>query len=81
MDSSESLVYIVVGTIIWLVILYTIINLAVKSAGRYQSHNIKMLLRMKAKQMRKQGFSYQEIRDLYTDEDEAFWIKLRDENP
>ena len=34
---------------------------------------------MKVKQMRKQGFRYQNIYDLYMDSEDDFWRKLRDD--
>jgi hypothetical protein len=80
MENLEGyLATIIIGIILWSILLYFIVSSAVKSAGHYQSNNVKMLLRMKAKQMRKQGFSYQEIYDLYVDSEDDFWRKLRDE--
>jgi hypothetical protein len=77
MDNSESLPIIIVGILTWSLIIYFIILTAVKSAGNSQARDVKTLMRMKAKEMRKQGFTYQEISDCITDSEEDFWNKLQ----
>lgn len=79
MDSEDTLLYIVIGAIIWLFIMYHLIRGAVASANRGQSRHQKLLFRMKAKQMMKQGFTYQNIVDMYSKSDEEFWLELKED--
>lgn len=76
---DEMLPYILLGTLIWAVLLYAIIAAAVKSGTKHQTHFLRMLLRMKAKQMKKQGFTYQQIKDMYEKPEEDFWKILSED--
>lgn len=79
MDTEELLPYIIVGALIWIFISYQIILNAVISATQGQSRHLKMLFRMKAKQMMKEGATYQNIVDIYGKSDEEFWQELKED--
>jgi hypothetical protein len=77
---NDALPYVLLGLLTWSVLLYLIISLAVKSGTNSQVANQKLILRMKIKQMLKQGFTYREIYDLHIDSEKEFWRKIAEES-
>ena len=80
MEFDELLPYILIGAIIWAIIMYLIISGAVRSGTKSQTAFLRMLFRMKAKEMKKQGFTYDQIKEIYLKPEEEFWESLAKED-
>lgn len=77
---SINTVYLIVGSIIWLIIMYYLISSAVRSGNKKQMFLLKMQNRMLMKRMIKEGFTVDEIEELHKDEyNDYYWHSLKKE--
>lgn len=77
-DSSTQILLIsLVGLIIWGVVLSQIIKGATTSHGHY----LKMLFRLKAHDMRQKGYTPQQIKKVWENNEDEFWASLAEEPP
>jgi hypothetical protein len=76
MEDSTIIFASLVGLLIWLLILNYIIRIAAKSALQFTEHYLKGLMRMKIKQMIKQGHSKEELQVMLEQSSEEFWNSL-----
>jgi len=77
MDQDSILPVAIIGTVIWLWIMYEIIKGAVRSATRDMNYNLKMQNRLMIKQLEKMGVSKQELIDLHNGDSDAFWNSVK----
>lgn len=81
MESSELLGYILIGTLIWALIMYFIVQNAVSSATNQLREYAKIQARALMYQLRKNGFSVDEIKKIYKDDNDEYWKTLEEINP
>lgn len=77
---SINIGYLIVGSIIWLIIMYYLISSAVRAGNKKQMFLLKMQNRMLMKRMIKEGFTVDEIEELHKDEyNDYYWHSLKKE--
>lgn len=77
MLNSENLPIVILSLLISISITYFVVQSAVKSATSDLRYYAKMLNRMKIKELKKQGMSFEEISKLFSDSDTEFWDSLK----
>ncbi len=80
MDNSEATILIIIASaIVSFIVSYYVIYFAAAAATRELRFNSRMLNRMKMVELKKRGLSMEQIRYLFTANDEQFWEWLSSE--
>ena len=74
---QDVLIIVLIGSIVWAIILYLIIQSAGRSANRGNEYYLKVQNRLLIRLLQSQGVSKQEIIDCYDKSDQEFWDSVK----